>query len=282
MSRMMIQAMDKNEEYGALVAFTTLAPLAVGGLAGLLLATSKSQAPGLDWAAVLILAVGLLALAASLFHLGRPWRAPLALLRVGTSWLSREVLLFGLFLLTLAIYVIIPVKSLGSLVRNLVGIVAVMIGLFGTIATGETYHLHSHPSWDQWLAVVTFPLGALSAGSLFGFSVAYQFSGHADTIRYFWVGVAILLMLNLIVTWLRTTLARSGTMEGLLSRKVALGSYRWLLVVRIVAGIIALGLVGIGGRAQFLAWIPALLGEFADRILFFDADVPVTLRGRYI
>jgi hypothetical protein len=37
-----------------------------------------------------------------------------------------------------------------------------------------------------------------------------------------------------------------------------------------------------GGEAQFLAWIPALLGEFADRFLFFKSVVPVTMRGRYI
>jgi hypothetical protein len=41
-------------------------------------------------------------------------------------------------------------------------------------------------------------------------------------------------------------------------------------------------MITVGGEAQFLAWIPALLGELADRILFFKTVVPVTLRGRYI
>ena len=65
-------------------------------------------------AAIFILATGILALAASLFHLGRPWRAPLALLRLTSSWLSREVFLFGLFLVALGIYAVLPVMNLGQ------------------------------------------------------------------------------------------------------------------------------------------------------------------------
>ena len=126
---------------------------------------------------MIILATGILALAASLFHLGRPWRAPLAILRLSTSWLSREVILFGLFLLTLGCYSLMPILNWGSQARNLVGFAAVIIGFAGTIASGETYRLRARPSWDQWLAVLSFPLGALSAGSLFGFFVARQFSG---------------------------------------------------------------------------------------------------------
>jgi hypothetical protein len=41
-------------------------------------------------------------------------------------------------------------------------------------------------------------------------------------------------------------------------------------------------LIGIGGEAQVLAWIPAVLGELADRALFFNSIVPVSLKGHYI
>jgi DMSO reductase anchor subunit len=47
--------------------------------------------------AVFSLAVGLLALSASLFHLGRPQYAFRAVLGIRHSWLSREILGFGLF-----------------------------------------------------------------------------------------------------------------------------------------------------------------------------------------
>ncbi len=169
--------MNRNEEYGTLTAFTALSPLAVGGLIGLLVAVGLRLDSGIDWAAMVVLATGILALAASLFHLGRPWRAPLAILRLSTSWLSREVILFGLFLLTLGCYSLMPILNWGSQARDLVGFAAAIIGFAGTIASGETYRLRARPSWDQWLAVLSFPLGALSAGSLFGFFVARQFSG---------------------------------------------------------------------------------------------------------
>lgn len=277
----MNRVMDNNEEYKTLAPFTALAPLAVGGLIGLLLVPGVKLLPGIDWAAIIVLATGILALAASLFHLGRPWRAPLALLRVASSWLSREVLLFGLFLVALGIYAILPVMNLGSLARTIVGVAAVIIGLMGTIATGATYHLRSRPFWDQWLTIASFPLGALSTGTLFGFFVAQQFIGHSRVTGYEWIGAALLLFFSLVVTWMRSTRRRLGSAESQLSRQLVLGPYLWLLVVRVTAAILALVMIGIGGGAQFLAWIPALLGEFADRLLFFKAVVPITLRGRY-
>ena len=270
------------EDYGALVTFTALAPLAVGGLIGLLFAPGYQVETGIDWAAIVVWVIGLLALAASLFHLGRPWRAPLALRRISTSWLSREILLFGLFLIALGCYAILPVLNPSGQTRTILGLAAAIIGLVGTIATGEIYLLHSRPSWDQWLAVVSFPLGALSAGSLFGFFVARRFSGRSEVASFVWMGVAVLLVSTLVVTWFRSTHHHPGSKEGRLSRQLVLGPYLWLLVVRLAAIAASILLLGIGGEAHFLAWVPALIGEFADRILFFNSVVPVTLRGRYI
>ncbi len=282
MTQVMAKTMDKNEEYAALAVFTALAPLAVGGLVGLLVVPALKRSPGIDWAAVVVLATGFLALVVSLLHLGRPWRAPLALLRLATSWLSREIILFGLFLFALACYAILPALNLGVPALYLVGLAGVIIGLAGTVATGEIYHLRSRPSWDQWLAVASFPLGALSTGTLFGFFAARQFAGHVEVAGYGWMGAALLLVAALVVTCLRSTRRRPDSVEGDLSRRLVLGASLWLLIVRVAAVVIALGLLWMGGGAQFFAWMPALLGEFADRVLFFKTVVPVTLRGRYL
>jgi anaerobic dimethyl sulfoxide reductase subunit C (anchor subunit) len=124
----MTSSMNNNEEYGALVVFTTLAPLSVGGLIGLLVVRSSGLLPGIDWAAMVVLATGILALFVSLLHLGRPWRAPLALMRLGTSWLSREVILFGAFLLMLGCYAILPALSFSGTMRTLFGYACAIIG----------------------------------------------------------------------------------------------------------------------------------------------------------
>ncbi len=274
--------MNQNEEFGILAGFTTLAPLAVGGLVGLLVARGLDQEAGLDRAAFIVLAVGILALVVSLLHLGRPWRAPLALIRLSTSWLSREVILFGLFLLTLGCYAILPALHVSGLVREAVGRAGAIIGLISTVATGETYRLRARPSWDHWLTVVTFPLGARSTGSLFGFFVVWQLDAGSQVPGYAWAATAALLTFSLVVTWQRSIRSPLSSMEAGISRQLVFGTYRWLLAVRLVAVVLAITLIGMGRYQSFFAWIPAMLGEFADRLLFFRTVVPVTLRRRYI
>lgn len=273
--------METSEEYRSLVGFTALAPLAVGGLVGLLVASGSHQTAGVDWAAMIVLASGILAFVISLFHLGRPWRAPLAMIHLASSWLSREVILFGLFLVALAGYAILPLVTQANLGRFIVGLAGAAIGLIGTVATGATYRLRARPSWDQWLTIVSFPLGALSTGSLFGFFVARRFSVTGEAAGYAWTGAALLLVLSVCVTWLRSTSQHPEIKETLLSRQLILGSYLWILIMRVVAAVVALGLIAMSGEAMFTAWIPALLGEFADRFMFFKTVVPVTFRGRY-
>ncbi len=273
--------MDKTEEYGTLAVFTALAPLAVGGLAGLLMVPHLRSEPEVDWASLLVLATGLVALGVSVLHLGRPWRAPLTLRRMSTSWLSREVLLFGLFLVALGFYALLPILNLGMTILFLIGLAGVTIGLAGTVATGQIYRLHARPAWDHWLAVASFPLGAVSAGLLFGLFAGRQFHEGTEIAPDVRIAAEVCLVLALVVTWLRTTRG-AATEEARASRQLALGPFGWLLALRAVAVMAALALIQIGGGAEFLAWIPALLGEFADRVLFFRTVVPVTLRSRYL
>jgi DMSO reductase anchor subunit len=148
------------------------------------------------------------------------------------------------------------------------------------VASGEVYHLRSHPTWDQWLAVACFPLGALSAGLLFGLYVARQFSGQSTVAGFAWLAAAAFLALALLATWLRSTRSRPASPEDRFTRQLIFGRYVWLLVLRVAAVASALALIVIGGDAAFFAWMPAFVGELADRILFFKATVPVTLRSR--
>jgi anaerobic dimethyl sulfoxide reductase subunit C (anchor subunit) len=275
------QKVHPSEEVGSLAMFTTLAPLAVGGLFGLAIVGTKNSGPGLGTAAIYILIIGILALLTSLFHLGRPWRAPLAVLHLATSWLSREVLFFGLFLLLTFACVLKPLQNLNGVVFAITLWAAVLAGLAATIATGQTYRLTARPSWDSWLTTITFPLSALSVGSLFGFFLADRFTHNADIAGYVWILPAILLLFSLAVTWLRLTIPHPGTVEAQLSKQLLSRSYLWMLFLRIFAVLIALGLILLGSGLQFLAWIPALIAEFIDRWLFFMTVVPVSLRTRY-
>src|SRR5262249_18245161 len=80
-----------------LVFMTVLTQLSVGTFVAIWLLQIFGQQARLNIAALVSLAVGGLALGASTLHLGRPIHAYRALKMWKRSWLSREVLLFGLF-----------------------------------------------------------------------------------------------------------------------------------------------------------------------------------------
>src|SRR5512133_3031815 len=141
----------KHEDNLPLIAFTTLSPLAVGGLIGLLLEGASGFAPAV------VFGVALLALAASVLHLGHPTRAYRALLGVATSWLSREVALFTLFLFCLFVYVLAVAVGPFQWLAPFAGIVGAAFGLLALFASGKLYQLQARPAWDHWTAVVSFP-----------------------------------------------------------------------------------------------------------------------------
>jgi Fe-S-cluster-containing dehydrogenase component/DMSO reductase anchor subunit len=91
-----------------LVVMLTLTQLSVGGfIVGLVLARLISG-PATEWLqplhAINSLSFGLLALAASVFHLGRPQYAFRAVLGLRHSWLSREIVAFGVFAALASVY----------------------------------------------------------------------------------------------------------------------------------------------------------------------------------
>lgn len=274
--------MEKSEDNLALVAFTTLAPLSVGGLVGLLLLRPQAAQVGLDSAGTALLITALLALAASFLHLGRPFKAYRALWRLSTSWLSREVTLFGIFILCLAAY-ILPLSAPGWVeARGLMGILAAVIGMVALIATGAVYRLQARPAWNHWSTVVQFAVGALSAGLLTGWLTwsSVGAGGLASATGEAMLGpiAGVALLLSPILTWIRYNRLQKGSAEARETWRLVYGKYRWILAARIVGAGVGLILLLLGGWA--IAWLFATLGDIADRVLFFNTAVPVSLPAR--
>lgn len=272
--------MDNREENQALVAFTSLAPLSVGGSIGLLAIRGMVPAAEPDWIGTVPLGVGIVALAASLLHLGRPLRAYRALARLSTSWLSREVILFGGFLFFLVLYSLPPLALLPAELRGLSGLLAVGVGLSSLVATGQVYRLASRPAWNHWSATASFPLGALSAGLLLGFAVAQPKSWATSAGATTLVAASVALLLALLVSGVRWARLQDGKGEEMTAWRLIAGHYRWALLLRILGSLGALSLLLVAGPATAVAWIPAALGEFGDRVLFFHGVVPVSFPAR--
>lgn len=109
----------------------------------------------LPWLCAFVASV--VAIVASLFHLGHPFSAYRALSNLGESWLSREVLLFGIFC----------VLALINVFRRYKGVVLLtaIIGVFGVFAQGFTYAAPAIPAIDNAFPLALFLLSALVLGS---------------------------------------------------------------------------------------------------------------------
>lgn len=121
----------------SLAIFTFLVPLLVGMFAGSTL--SNFQIPNL-----FILLVSLFTLIMSLFHLGRKERFYRAIFNFRTSWLSREILFFILFLGVLVFIIVTGIHLFW-----LVGI-ALILGLGTTYSIDMVYHLKTRMVGSSW------------------------------------------------------------------------------------------------------------------------------------
>ncbi|MDQ2834352.1 MAG: dimethyl sulfoxide reductase anchor subunit [Acidobacteriota bacterium] len=166
----------------SLVFMTTLTQAATGSLIFLLL---QNAAQPLQL--TLLFFVTLIALSISVFHLGRPAYAWRALKMWRRSWLSREVLFFGLFFATLtaftitswiaklppALTAVLPLSGLNStwlqdlqtfpFTPNLLlalGWTAALFGIAGTIASAFIYLVPARPAWNLIHTPIDFLLSA--------------------------------------------------------------------------------------------------------------------------
>ncbi len=74
----------------------------------------------------LFISLGFFAILLSTFHLGKPFRAPRSIFNLRTSWLSREVLLSGIFILSSILYLLIFNSTLMLLLCSLSSILLLL------------------------------------------------------------------------------------------------------------------------------------------------------------
>ena len=112
------------------------------------------------------LAFGLLALAASTMHLGRPWLAYRAVLGLRHSWLSREIVSFGLFAALAAVDALVlrlwPEEAAAW--TSLLGAAVVAAGIAGVFCSIMIYHCTRRPFWGGSSTFTKFTLTTLWLG----------------------------------------------------------------------------------------------------------------------
>jgi len=169
-----------------LVVMLTLTQLAVGAF-GLTFVVERAldRPPGSPLAqTAFACTLALVALAASIFHLGRPWLAWRVFLGLRTSWLSREAIAFGIFAQLGVLYGLLaaapllpefPGKHWAMMLTGGVQAAAAIMGMFGVFFSVMVYVATQRAHWSGTQTGVkffgtTFLLGSASVLSVYVFT----------------------------------------------------------------------------------------------------------------
>jgi DMSO reductase anchor subunit len=166
LERVDIETLRPEHPHWSLVWMTALIQLSAGTLVTMLL--SRHDGP---IALTLLLATTAFTLTISVLHLGRPAYAWRALKMWRRSWLSREVLLFGLFFTTL--FTLTAVSWLNTLHHDsgialallALKVIAPTLGSAGIVASAYIYLVPARPAWNTPHTPMDFILSAAVLGS---------------------------------------------------------------------------------------------------------------------
>ena len=255
-----------------LVALTLLTQLAVGTAASAV-AVQADGHPA-SRAALVAAVTSMLALAASLFHLGRPAVAWKALRNLRRSWLSREVALFGAYAAVGVAHAGLSLAEAGGAVG--VGIAAAAVGAAGVYASGRLYLVPARPAWNSPLTLVHFFATGVALGPLAA-SLALPGSAAAGLRPIALAGLCVQLAVLAANT---ARLASRPEREWRGSAVLLTHRFRGLLAVRIVTLLAAVLLVAVGAPV-LLPLVAACVGELVGRYLFYVTVVPRNIAGSF-
>jgi Fe-S-cluster-containing dehydrogenase component/DMSO reductase anchor subunit len=277
-----------------LTVMLVLTQLAVGGLA-LDAAARVAGARALAHPAYAVVAslTAIASLAASTLHLGRPRLAFRALLGLRHSWLSREVLFFGLFTALAVAYAAVAVlegrypASPSAGVVTAVGVAAVVAGVAGIACSVMLYAVTRRAWWAAPRTALTFALSAAVTGGAAVLATAAVRGGSRPSVPVaaLGTGVAVVALLKLIADLLPLRRGRHDVVTDL--DRSALLLRRDLndpLFLRTLAGLAgaAFALAAAWSAAPVLAVLALALlvgAELVERHLFFRVAVAPRMPG---
>lgn len=156
-----------------LVLFTVLSQIAIGAIVTLWLLeiTGKkiSVASGFTISSV-IAGIAIVGVLVSLFHLGHPLEAYRAILNIDESWLSREVIVYLIFILFSLIYCYFW-KVDRPANRKTVGALATLFGAGTIFSSAMIYTIPAIPAWNNGSTTLSFFLTSLLLGPIFAGAV---------------------------------------------------------------------------------------------------------------
>ncbi|MCX7620520.1 MAG: dimethyl sulfoxide reductase anchor subunit [Acidimicrobiales bacterium] len=234
-----------------------------------------------------------LALAASIFHLGRPALAWKAVLGLRTSWLSREVLLFGAFACSAGL--LAATAWVAGLEHPAIGpltISTALFGLAGVVASCLVYVVTGRPFWSGPRVFVRFGATTLVTGLAGATTLASVVSSGAERSLAVGLAGALVVVLAIAANDVRLPSRRGGLGDPDAferSARLLRGPLKHLWARRVASSATALALAllivapGSGGGANVVlaALVTGfvLVGELNERWLFFTAESSPRMPG---
>lgn len=228
--------------------------------------------------AVVALLAGILALGASVLHLGRPLQAWRALLGLRTSWISREIAAFSLFAGLAAVDAGWSVVGDGPPAALRAGVVAT--GAAGIVCSVAVYAATGRRWWSFGSLLARFGLTAVvgglgvlvltepGAGGFLAAAIALKVVVEASVLRHRREGAATELG--------RTAALLTGDLAPLVRRRAALAASAAAGAVLLLAPLATVPAVLVAAVVLALA----MAGELAERHLLFRASAPARMPGR--
>jgi len=273
--RVDITHLQTEQPHWPLIIMTVLTQLSVGLFAASTWMQVKHRG-AIGFAAEIGLGVAIAALFASTFHLGRPIHAVRALRMWRRSWLSREVLLFGLFAASATIYS--GSMLFGNSATAVLGIVTSLLGVAGVAASARLYLAPGRPAWNTPITFMEFFATAFLLG-LTAMTALSKEDLHLRTLL-FCAAIFCAISMSLKIVRLRFAsrhelfaswqLLSSVLVNKLLLRSALLFLGTWLFASNQTMAINA------------LAFAALLAGEFIGRYLFFVSVVPSNIASGYL
>ncbi len=227
--------------------------------------------------ALAALAVGLAALAASVFHLGRPLYAFRAVLGLRTSWMSREILAFGAFATLAMSYAMVCLTRVAPpAVQQALGVMVAAIGVIGIACSVLIYHVTRKAWWTVSLTGFKFFMTAAVLGLASTIVTLLATHAEADLVAGLSQLVAVASVVKLVGELAVFVHLRDKRYTELKRSAVLLVGdlRRWTLARFIALGVggILVPLVTTTTLATAVAsLVLLLLGELLERTLFFAA-----------
>lgn len=294
------------EGHPPLVLMLVLTQLSVGAFAadGVIRAV-HGAAPGGGAGVVTALGAGLLALAASVLHLGRPLYAWRAVIGLRHSWLSREIVAFGLFAAFAAAHAALsawPVLAgrLPAWQAPVLAAAVALIGAAGVACSVMIYVVTRRAWWRPRFTAVKFALTAAACGPATvaviaaGGAIGTGWTAPARAAAWCAIATAAAAALKLATEAALLPLARRGAADELgrtallltgplrrqTQRRFACGIAGGVALPLLLAGLVRAQAAPAACLAVALAALALLTaGEAIERAQFFRAAAPPRMPG---